>query len=84
MRSGVITNSSPAGGVNTKGSGQVTPLTRSAPSIRGNARARATKSSGLTPGPVAITPRMTPEDRSSRVSARVSTPEIATTWLATR
>ena len=34
--------------------------------------------------PVAITPRMTPADRSTRVSARVSTSEIATTLLRAR
>jgi len=34
--------------------------------------------------PVAITPRMTPEDRRTRVSARVSISAIATMLLRTR
>ena len=47
-------------------------------------RARATKSSGLWPAPVAITPRIAPTDRNTRVSARVSTSAIATMLCSVR
>ena len=67
----------------SKGRSQVTSLTRSAPSIFGIARAFSTSAAGSTV-PVAITPRMTPADRSTRVSARVSMSAMATMLCVTR
>ncbi len=61
----------------SNGASQVTSLTRSAPSICGIARAFSTSSAGST-WPVAMTPRITPADRSTRVSARVSMSAMAT------
>ena len=65
------------------GLSQVTPRTRSEPSIFRIARALATSSSGST-CPVAMTPRMTPAERSTRVSDRVSMSAIATILCAMR
>ena len=67
----------------SNGLAQVTSFTRSAPSIFGIERACSTSAAGST-GPVAITPRMTPADRSTRVSARVSMSAMATMPCLTR
>ena len=67
-------------GCQSNGASQVTPSTRSEPSIGGSSRARSTSSRGST-SPVAMTPRITPADRSTRVSARVSMSEMATMLL---
>jgi hypothetical protein len=66
-----------------KAASQVTSFTRSAPSIFGIARAFATSASGSA-APVAITPRITPAERSTRVSARVSMSAMATMLWRTR
>ena len=63
----------------------VTSRTRSDPSIFGIAlRAVDEGLSGSSWLPVMTTPRMTPPERSFRVSARVSMSEMATIRLATR
>ena len=62
----------------------VTSRTRSDPSIFGSARARSTSAFGSSSLPVTTTPRITPPERSFRVSARVSMSEMATMPLATR
>ena len=57
--------------------------TRSAPSIEGARRARSTSSPG-DQSPVPMTPRITPDDRRRRVSARVSRPAMATMPCSSR
>ena len=74
-------SSMPAGQSN--GDAHVTSRTRSVPSMCGIARACSTSSPAST-SPVAMTPRMTPAERSSRVSSRVSMSAMATTLLAMR
>ncbi len=56
---------------------QVTACTRSMPSMCGTARAFSIKACASC-APVAMMPRMTPAERSLRVSARVSTSAMAT------
>ena len=65
------------------GDSHVTSLTRSVPSMLGIARACCT-SSPVSTSPVAMTPRMTPADRSSRVSSRVSMSAMATMLFVMR
>ena len=65
----------------TNGAAHVTSRTRSVPSMVGIAHASCT-SSPVSTSPVAMTPRMTPDERSSRVSSRVSMSAMATTlWV---
>jgi hypothetical protein len=69
--------------VQRNGASQVTAFTQSAPSIFAEALAFSTSAWGLT-SPVAMTPRITPTLRSTRVSARVSTSAMATMPLVFR
>ena len=77
--SGVMPNSSGSSCGQSNASSDVTPRTRSEPSIFGIApRALDERLSDRAASPVAMTPRITPPDRSCRVSARVSMSEMAT------
>ena len=76
--------SAAASGVHSNGCSHVTVWTQSAPSIRAPRRARSTRAAGSSDAPVAMTPRITPADRSTRVKARVSISAIATMPLRRR
>ena len=71
-------NSSGSSCGQSNASADVTPRTRSEPSIVGIALARSTSAFGSSWLPVAMTPRITPPERSCRVSARVSMSAMAT------